>query len=103
MLDINLFREDKGNNPEVIRESQRRRFANVDIVDEIISLDKEWRQRNDQFPFFLLLVFLTFIIVFVYRSYLVVVLGQFELDNLRKEFNQINKRVAKLKIVSVFI
>lgn len=68
MLDINLFREDKGHNPELIRESQRRRFANVDLVDEIICLDKEWRQR------------------------------QFELDNLRKDFNKINKEVARLKI-----
>lgn len=50
MLDINLFREDKGNNPEIIRESQRRRFANVDLVDEIVNLDKEWRQRNYCFP-----------------------------------------------------
>lgn len=46
MLDINLFREDKGNNPEIIRESQRRRFASVELVDEVIQLDKEWRQRN---------------------------------------------------------
>ncbi|PKI74074.1 hypothetical protein CRG98_005552, partial [Punica granatum] len=68
MLDINLFREEKGNNPERIRESQRRRFASVEIVDEIIALDKEWRQR------------------------------QFELENLRKEFNKINKQVAQLRI-----
>jgi hypothetical protein len=46
MLDINLFRVEKGGNPDLIRESQRRRFANVEIVDEIIRLDKEWRQRN---------------------------------------------------------
>ena len=46
MLDINLFREEKGNNPEIIRESQRRRFASVEVVDEIIRLDKEWRQRK---------------------------------------------------------
>ena len=45
MLDINLFREDKGHNPEIIRDSQRRRFADVKIVDEIIELDKAWRQR----------------------------------------------------------
>lgn len=45
MLDINLFREEKGNNPEIIRDSQRKRFASVDLVDEIIELDKEWRQR----------------------------------------------------------
>ncbi|KAJ4888014.1 Serine--tRNA ligase [Raphanus sativus] len=68
MLDINLFREEKGNNPEIIRESQRRRFASVEVVDEIIKLDKEWRQR------------------------------QFEVDNFRKEFNKLNKQVAKLKI-----
>lgn len=46
MLDINLFREEKGGNPEKIRESQRRRFANVNLVDEVIELDKVWRQRN---------------------------------------------------------
>ncbi|KAJ6805476.1 serine--tRNA ligase [Iris pallida] len=68
MLDINLFRVEKGHDPELIRESQRRRFASVELVDEIILLDKQWRQR------------------------------QFELDNLRKEFNQITKRIAKLKI-----
>ncbi|CAK9328368.1 unnamed protein product [Citrullus colocynthis] len=68
MLDINLFREEKGNNPEIIRESQRRRFADVGLVDEVIKLDKEWRQR------------------------------QFELENLRKEFNKINKQIAQLRI-----
>lgn len=47
MLDINLFRVEKGNDPEKIRESQRRRFASVEIVDEIVALDKEWRQRKD--------------------------------------------------------
>ncbi|MCI12714.1 serine-tRNA ligase-like, partial [Trifolium medium] len=72
MLDINLFREDKEDkghkcDPERIRESQRRRFASVEVVDEIINLDKEWRKR------------------------------QYELDNLRKEINKINKEVSKLK------
>ncbi|PWA61360.1 Seryl-tRNA synthetase [Artemisia annua] len=68
MLDINLFREEKGYNPEIIRESQRRRFKPVEIVDEIILLDREWRQR------------------------------QFELEQLRKYFNKLNKEVAKLRI-----
>ncbi|KAK4852278.1 hypothetical protein QYF36_022600 [Acer negundo] len=68
MLDINLFREQKGHNPEIIRESQRRRFASVEIVDEIIKLDKDWRQR------------------------------QFEVENIRKEINKINKQVVQLKI-----
>ncbi|ORY95218.1 seryl-tRNA synthetase [Syncephalastrum racemosum] len=42
MLDINLLLEDRGGNPEAVRESQRRRGAPVEIVDEIIALYKEW-------------------------------------------------------------
>ncbi|XP_010679305.2 serine--tRNA ligase [Beta vulgaris subsp. vulgaris] len=68
MLDINLFRKDKGGDPDRIRESQRLRFADVAIVDEIIELYDEWRKR------------------------------QHEYDNLRKDFNKINKEVARLKI-----
>ncbi|XP_058770475.1 serine--tRNA ligase-like [Vicia villosa] len=67
MLDINLFREEKGGNPELVRESQRRRFASVEVVDEVITLDKQWRER------------------------------QYELENLRKEFNKYNKEISKLK------
>ncbi|KAI3898854.1 hypothetical protein MKW92_021580, partial [Papaver armeniacum] len=66
MLDINLFIEDKGGNPETIRESQRRRFESVELVNEVIRLDKEWRRR------------------------------QFELENLRKDLNKMNKQVGKL-------
>jgi seryl-tRNA synthetase len=46
MLDINLFRVEKGHDPERIRESQRKRFARVELVDEIIDLDKKWRERK---------------------------------------------------------
>ena len=42
-LDITKFREYAGGNPEQIRESQRRRFASVELVDEIISKDEQWR------------------------------------------------------------
>lgn len=51
MLDINLFRVDKGGNPELIRESQRKRGSRVELVDEIIALDKSWvsaRFESDQ-------------------------------------------------------
>jgi hypothetical protein len=44
MLDINLYRTEKGGNPEAVRESQRRRFADVSLVDKVIELDAEWRQ-----------------------------------------------------------
>eukprot|EP00658_Telonema_sp_P-2_P082650 TRINITY_DN8779_c0_g1_i6.p1 TRINITY_DN8779_c0_g1~~TRINITY_DN8779_c0_g1_i6.p1 ORF type:complete len:382 (+),score=129.59 TRINITY_DN8779_c0_g1_i6:253-1398(+) len=43
MLDINLFREEKGGDPEVIRQSQRARYARVEDVDDVIALDKRWR------------------------------------------------------------
>jgi len=34
-IDINLLREDRGGNPEMVRESQRRRFAPVELVDQV--------------------------------------------------------------------
>ncbi|EOA39203.1 hypothetical protein CARUB_v10012172mg [Capsella rubella] len=67
MLDTNLYR----NNPEIIRESQLRRFASVEVVDEIILLDQVWRKRK------------------------------YEYDRVRTEFNKLNKAVAKLKISDV--
>lgn len=42
-LDINFFREAQGGRPDLIRESQRKRFAPVEIVDEIIEKDDKWR------------------------------------------------------------
>src|SRR4051794_37476596 len=44
MLDILLFRE----HPEVVRESQKKRFASVELVDEIIALDEKWRKDETQ-------------------------------------------------------
>lgn len=34
-IDINLLREDRGGNPELVKESQRRRFAPVELVDQV--------------------------------------------------------------------
>lgn len=42
MLDINLFREANGGNPELIRESQRKRGKSVEDVDLVISVDRAW-------------------------------------------------------------
>ncbi|RWW06704.1 hypothetical protein GW17_00029944 [Ensete ventricosum] len=81
MLDINIFRAEKGFDPERIRESQRRRFASVDVVDEIIHLDREWRQRN---------VLGSFSFLFC----------QCELDGRRRDANRLTKEVKNLKIVS---
>lgn len=42
-IDIELFRVEKGGNPELIRTSQRNRFKNVQLVDDVINSDVEWR------------------------------------------------------------
>lgn len=63
-LDINLFRADSGGNPDLIRESQRRRYASVELVDEIIAKDEKWRHLTGA------------------------------IDNLRKKKNAVQKEVA---------
>jgi seryl-tRNA synthetase len=62
-LDITLFRT----NPESIRESQKRRFGSVELVDQIIAKDDTWRNLTG------------------------------EIDNLKKKRNQIQKEIATIK------
>lgn len=38
-LDINDFRKEKGGDPEKIKESQKKRYAKVELVDEVVELD----------------------------------------------------------------
>ena len=44
MLDIKLFRE----NPEIIRESEKKRFRDVKKVDQVIELDNKWREKKKE-------------------------------------------------------
>lgn len=46
VLDINLFREDRGGNPNLVRESQQRRHASVDLVQEVIEADQAHRSAK---------------------------------------------------------
>lgn len=39
-IDINLLRPERGGDPEKVKESQRRRYADVTIVDKVMDLDK---------------------------------------------------------------
>lgn len=64
MLDINLFIEEKGGNPELIRQSQKARGDRVEIVDEIIEEYKSW------------------------------VKTRFELDELNKSLNKLQKEIG---------
>ncbi|RVW53278.1 Serine--tRNA ligase [Vitis vinifera] len=89
MLDINLFREDKGHNPEIIRES------NDVVTPTLISSTKSSTSTKNGAS-----VILSTWISFLFINLLLGFLDscQFEFENLRKEFNKINKQVAKLKI-----
>ena len=42
MIDLQLLQVEKGGNPEVVRESQRKRYASVELVDAVLSLVKTW-------------------------------------------------------------
>ncbi|XP_047349660.1 serine--tRNA ligase, cytoplasmic [Vespa velutina] len=44
VLDLDLFRQDKGFDPEKIRENQKKRFKDVALVDLVVEKDKYWRQ-----------------------------------------------------------
>ncbi|XP_059914127.1 serine--tRNA ligase, cytoplasmic [Gadus macrocephalus] len=44
VLDLDHFRTDKGGDPELIRETQRKRFKDVTLVDKLIAADTEWRK-----------------------------------------------------------
>ena len=51
VLDIDLFRPEKGGDPEKMRENQRKRFAKVELVDIVVEKDGEWRKlvyQSDQ-------------------------------------------------------
>lgn len=67
MLDINLFREDRGGNPDLVRESQLRRYADAGLVDRVCEADAAWREARHA------------------------------LDMLNGDFNAANKRVAAKK------
>jgi len=63
MIDIKLLRD----NPEVIKDSQRKRGADLKVLDHVIDLDKKWRDEAKQ------------------------------LDELKHERNKVNEEIARLK------
>lgn len=51
VLDLDLFRTDKGGDPEIVRETQRKRFKDVTLVDKLVAADTEWRKCKRPFGF----------------------------------------------------
>ncbi|KAI0983365.1 hypothetical protein GJ496_000231, partial [Pomphorhynchus laevis] len=43
VLDVDFFRKDKGGDPDLIRLSQKQRYKNQNLVDEVLHNDSEWR------------------------------------------------------------
>ena len=69
-IDINLFREEKGNDPKKIKEIEQKRFKGkeaIDRVDKIVELDKAWRKTD------------------------------FEYNQMNKKINSINKSIGQKK------
>lgn len=46
VLDVDLFRADKGGDPDKIKENQRKRFKDVSYVDKLVEADTKWRKRE---------------------------------------------------------
>jgi len=63
MLDINLFRE----NPDLIKESEKRRFKDPAIVDKVVTYDRRWREKLK------------------------------DVQDLKRKKNEISREIAKLK------
>ena len=43
VLDIDLFRSEKGHDPQIVRDSQKKRYKRVELVDDVIHYDSQWR------------------------------------------------------------
>lgn len=46
VLDLDLFREEKGGDPEKLRENQRKRFKDPGLVDKVVQADVDWRKSR---------------------------------------------------------
>lgn len=46
MLDIADFIVEKGGNPQKVKESQKRRYASEEVVDEVIALYEDHRKSK---------------------------------------------------------
>ena len=44
VLDIELFRDDKGGDSKKIKENQAKRFKDVTRVDRVVQADNRWRK-----------------------------------------------------------
>jgi len=48
-IDINSLRVDRGGDPAIYRSSQKKRFANVDLIDRVLALDVQWKAAQSAY------------------------------------------------------
>jgi seryl-tRNA synthetase len=93
-LDVTSFIVEKGGNPEVIKESQRKRGDSVELVDEVIAMYKHWVEGG-------------FFCCFSMRGWTESLfffgrLAQFEANQVKKQVNAVQKEItAKRKVQSL--
>lgn len=46
VLDLDLFRPDKGGDPDKLKDNQKKRFKSVDLVTAVVENDAKWRHRK---------------------------------------------------------
>lgn len=63
-----ILNADKGGDPEIVKKSQRERFADEGLVDKVLELDSKWRQARG------------------------------DLDTMKMDFNSLNNEIKKLRI-----
>ncbi|VDM82606.1 unnamed protein product, partial [Strongylus vulgaris] len=89
VLDMDLFREEKGGNPEIIRASQRNRYKDPALVDKVIELDQAWRKGACK---------ITTVFELILKTYL----ARFLLDVFNRQKNVLSKAIGeKMKGLSV--
>jgi seryl-tRNA synthetase len=70
MLDLLLIHLEKGGNPEIVIQSEKKRFRDVEKVNKCVEMYTEWRKKRNQ------------------------------CDTLRMEYGKINKQIAERKKAS---
>ena len=46
MLDLLLIRTAEGGNPQIVYESQKKRYKSTELVDKCMELDEQWKKSK---------------------------------------------------------
>lgn len=49
VLDLDLYRADKGGDPEKLRENQSKRYKDTTLVDQVVEADTKWRKCKQMY------------------------------------------------------